>query len=422
MGQIYIIFGVVAMLLVTILYLGSLKRGIQRTGYQVFKLTHYITAGLYLGACWAHWAPLACWMIAAIILLAIDRGVRLLRLVLIHTGHVDARNPIGFKKARANMKVFEDEDGGQILRIEFEHNHGPWRAGQHFYLTFPQLAWWQAHPFTPTTLASPHPRLQRHVYVLRVKKGITRRLADLVTTPGGESSLDILLTGPYGVGSEVADGGRPKNMLAIAGGTGISFVFPVVLQRLATSADNGNAGITQLVWIVRKTADIQWFLAEIEGLKRAVRNQTDKKAGEGDAPTDKVDVQILVTRESTTGAKAVNSSASSPMTSDVREETNKEAIFDTEVGSSISERIEALCAGGRFAQIKWFKSHHPDIAAIVNDFAALCKAESIGVMGSGPVGMGTDLKGAVAKLNQGLTVWRGEEKGDVGLISDLREL
>jgi hypothetical protein len=162
-GQMYIIFGVAAMLLLTVLYLRSLQRGIQHTCYRVFKLTHYITAALYLGACWAHWAPLPCWMIAAIVLLAIDRGVRLLRLVLIHTGHLDANSPIGFKKARANMEVLEGEDGGQIVRTEFEHNHGPWRAGQHFYLTFPQLTWWQAHPFKLATLDSPHPRLQRHV-------------------------------------------------------------------------------------------------------------------------------------------------------------------------------------------------------------------------------------------------------------------
>jgi hypothetical protein len=110
------------------------------------------------------------------------------------------------------------------------------------------------------------------------------------------------------------------------------------------------------------------------------------------------------------------------MISDVSEEISKESIFRTEVESSVSERIEALCTGGRFAQIKWFKDHYPDIAAIENDFAALCKTESIRVIGSEPVGMSTDLKESVAKLNQGLKVWREEERGDVGLLSDVREL
>ncbi|KAF7503422.1 hypothetical protein GJ744_003752 [Endocarpon pusillum] len=41
-------------------------------------------------------------------------------------------------------------------------------------------------------------------------------------------------------------------MLAIAGGTGISFVFPQILQLLAKTVDDRERGLTELVWIVRK--------------------------------------------------------------------------------------------------------------------------------------------------------------------------
>lgn len=427
MAEMYIIFGVVAMFLVTVLYLGSLKIVVRRTGYQFFKLTHYITAALYLGACWGHWADLACWMIAAIILLALDRGVRLIRLLLIHTGHVDASNPIGFKSAKASIKVFADGDVGQIVRMEFEHNHGPWCAGQHFFLTFPALGWWQAHPFTPAALSSEHPRWQRHVYVLRVKKGITRRLADLALGGGGESSLDVLLTGPYGAGNELADSGTPRNTFAIAGGTGISFVLPAVLHRLSAKTETSSTSTTQLVWIIRISADIRWFLPELEGLKKTIEARTEYKEDKlGQSAADKVQIQILVTRESedSTEAKAADPLPRNPTASDNSEVNRKETgLFQTATGSSsLAELLDAHCANGRFIRIQRLHNHHPDIGQLLDVFAASCSSGPIEVIGSGPPGMGSDLRSAVARLNQGGRVWRGEESGYVRLVCDAREL
>ena len=422
MSQLYIIFGVVAMLLITVLYLGSLKRVVRRTGYQFFKLTHYLTAALYLAACWIHWTGLACWIIAAVILLAIDRGVRLTRLLLVHTGHLGTKNFAGFKKAKAKLKVFEDGDGGEIVRLEFEHSHGPWRAGQHFFLTFPELAWWEAHPFTPASLSSEHPQQQRHVYVMRVKKGITRRLADRAIGGGGESSLDVLLTGPYGAGSEITDAGRAKNMFAIAGGTGISFVFPQVLQLLAKNVDDKEGGLTQLVWIVRKRADVQWFLPEIEGLKKSIEDRVYCDEEKINSSTDRVKVSILVTRQSANEAKSTDSCISSPVTSDISKEIGEDTTFQNVERSSVSERLDFLCADGRFIHVKQLENHHPQIAELLHAFATSCAAGSIDVVGSGPAGMGTDLRSAVASLNHGSNVWRGNQTGYVNLVCDVRDL
>lgn len=105
MSQLYIIFGVVAMLLITVLYLGSLKRVVRRTGYQIFKLTHYVTAAFYLAACWIYWTGLACWIIVAIVLLTMDRGVPLIRLLLVHTGHLGTKNYVGFQDGKSDNKA-----------------------------------------------------------------------------------------------------------------------------------------------------------------------------------------------------------------------------------------------------------------------------------------------------------------------------
>ena len=87
-AQPYMIWGCVAMFLITFLYVFSLRRVIRWTGYEVFRKMHYVVAMLYIGGCWAHWSRLACWMIASLALFFIDRGLRLFRTALIHIGYI----------------------------------------------------------------------------------------------------------------------------------------------------------------------------------------------------------------------------------------------------------------------------------------------------------------------------------------------
>lgn len=397
MAQLYIVFGVVAMILVTVLYLFSLKRVVYWTGYQVFKLTHYITAILYLAACWIHWAPLACWMIASIILLVLDRGIRLARLALIHTGHLDKAQLLGFKKAQASIKLFTDADGAQVVRMEFEHTHGPWRPGQHFFLTFPGLAWWCAHPFTPALNARPHPQGQRHVYVVRVKEGITRKLAQVAIVGGGEGSTDVLLTGPYGVGFER----RSRNMLGIAGGTGISFVFPIFLERLAARHGDGDDALIRLVWIVRKESDVQWFRHEIEKLKPTLANRKKKSSLD-------VSVMIIITRDR------------KPQTT----RSSNDAIHITHTSEKNPEDLPLPPpAQDTHIEYLYLADHHPSPCALLDEFASSCSnGGSIDVVASGPSAMGRELKAAVARMNCGGKVWRGDRSASVRFVGDVREV
>lgn len=87
--QLYMIWGVVAMVLLLFLFVFSLTPVIKRTGHEFFRKTHYIVAIVYIGACWGHWAKLYCWMLASLIVWGLDRGVRLLRTLLIHTRQID---------------------------------------------------------------------------------------------------------------------------------------------------------------------------------------------------------------------------------------------------------------------------------------------------------------------------------------------
>ncbi|KAL3424284.1 ferric reductase like transmembrane component [Phlyctema vagabunda] len=85
----YIVWGCVAMALISFLYIFSIRRVIKWTGHEFFRKTHYVVAALYIGACWGHWSHLACWMIAALAIWGLDRGLRLLRVLLMHVGYID---------------------------------------------------------------------------------------------------------------------------------------------------------------------------------------------------------------------------------------------------------------------------------------------------------------------------------------------
>ena len=58
MAEQYIIFGVVAMFLITLMLVLSTQTAIRLIGYEAFKVTHWIIALLYIGACWGHWDKL----------------------------------------------------------------------------------------------------------------------------------------------------------------------------------------------------------------------------------------------------------------------------------------------------------------------------------------------------------------------------
>lgn len=435
MSQQYIIFGVVAQLLITILYLGSIRAVVKRTGYEFFKLTHYISAALYLGACWAHWTPLACWMIAAIGLFFIDRGLRILRTLLIHSGHVNSGRLLGFKPATAIVKLFTDCEGRQVLRLEFEHEHKPWKVGQHFYLTFSDIAWWQAHPFTPASLPV-EDKCQKHVYVVRVKSGITRKLAVLAEQAGGQTKTSVLLTGPYGVSIEPEMQKQNRNdqlpnLLAVAGGTGVSFALPAVLQRakaLASSTNEAKTGapLAQLILVLRHISDVEWTLPELRQLCLAAQSQPN------------VSVKVLITQHPYNSTR--NTPSPLPASACEKDQTqttittksSSESITtvsttsDSDLVTELKRRVLgtplSTCSSMAWSNfsIQVFQAQRPALSSLVAAFTASVPVGRTRVSGSGPVSMGCDLRTAVAGQNDAARVLKGDERADVQLVWDDR--
>ncbi|PBP18615.1 ferric-chelate reductase [Diplocarpon rosae] len=409
--QPYIIWGCIALLLVCFLAVFSLPIVVRYTGHEFFRKAHYVVAGIYLGACWAHWNQLACWMIASLGIFGIDRGVRLLRTGLIHVGYLDPSKGFGFHAAQSQVQYFDDEDGG-VVRLDFEHNHESWGVGQHFFLTFPALTIWQSHPLTVAAVPPAHPALPHHTYIIRARRGETGRLKTLALsqTPSSISkdvntlpaSTPVILCGPYGKSLLAAP--EATNILAIAGGTGVSLTLPLALA--ATSLPS--AAAIDFVWVIRRASNTNWVADELAVLKR--------RAAQGNVD---LRIHIYITQEALSQSSTDVSITAVPESA--RGQNDEDSKVHSLTSSSSLSGNEKLVCKGTYEQ-KSLPSGRPSLDHIVNSFldARANSAYRTRVIASGPAGMGHDLRRAVAASNDAGKVWKDDRRWDVGLEWDDR--
>ncbi|KAF2717813.1 putative FRE ferric reductase-like transmembrane component [Polychaeton citri CBS 116435] len=365
-AQQYIIFGVVAMALISFLLVFSLKPVIAWTGYEFFKWTHLIVALLYVGACWGHWKQLDCWMIPSLVLMLLDQAVRYLRMLALHVKG-GKRAGIGFCPAQARVEVLGEGDD-IVVRIDFDYSHAAWEAGQHFFLCFPSLSIWQSHPFTPSSLPDPTSNVQHHTYLIRVRNGQTSQLAGLAKNP----SVPVVLTGPYGTALPRFE---TRNILAVSGGTGVTFTLPIALSALRQQWIAPI--VVDFVWIVRHGEDFMWLQKELGLLKAMLRKAPNLR------------VSLFITREATEEGPADNPSFA------YRDEKYTTRASDSVSGTSAADDL--LVEGPGYS-IQYLGNHHPCISDIVTAFLDRQSASggSMEVVGSGPAAMGSDLRDAVA--------------------------
>ncbi|GAB7354777.1 hypothetical protein MBLNU459_g5175t1 [Dothideomycetes sp. NU459] len=415
MQEQYIILGVVAQFFITFLYIFSTSWAIRWTGYEFFKRTHYAIALLYLGACWGHWDGLACWMIASLILLGLDKGARVVRTGLLHMGPRKGKSGLGFRGATATIQHFGN-DADSVVRIDFDFEHSAWKPGAHFFLCFPALSLWQSHPFTPVSLPDGRSKTQHHTYLVRVCKGITADLANLAQASGqaGTCEISIVLTGPYPGGSSTTS---TQNLLAIAGGTGVTSVLPAVLDALSCPTEVGSARAIDLVWIVRYARDLAWLAPELAELKTQLATRGSAAAA------GQLRVRVFVTREATAPSGAAPSS--SPMTPSrehAQEKSGKAPVVETTAAAAAAAAAAHLATPAPGFEVEYLDHSRPSIEDIVASFCA--RADICGgarqVLGSGPAAIGTLLREAVAKRNDASKMWEGDVAGGMGLVWDCR--
>ena len=379
MAQMYAICGVVAMFLLTLMVVLSTKTAINKFGYEFFKITHWILAILYIAACWAHWDRLWCWMVASLALIAIDQGIRTFRTCYLHMNGKKGGS-IGFKCAQASIQVLGDAEDS-VVRLDFDYEHRePWKPGQHFHICFPSLSIWQSHPYTPVSLPDPRRTTQHHTYVLRVRDGITAKLAGLHDS----GTVPVILTGPYGSESPKHE---TKNVLAVAGGTGVTFTLPVVFAALGQPMIP--AANVEFVWIVRRARDLRWLTTELNQLKTLLKSFPSLR------------MNIFITRESMAASDATLKANALD-----EKDLDKGAVelSTSSMGSGVlSDLLDRCCE--RFTLL-FLGDHHPSVAEVVDDFMERAgnNGGNVEILGSGPEGIGSDMRTAVSKIKTRETV------------------
>jgi predicted ferric reductase len=415
-SQRYMIWGVVAMFFVTAMFVLSTPWAVRRTGYEFFRKAHYVMAMLYIGACWGHWSKLNCYLIPSLLIWFIDRGLRLVRTALLHYNYL-VGGSMGSRAAEASITRFSDPENGDVVRLDFEHPSDAWAVGQHFYLCFLAISIWQAHPFTPCSLPEDTDGGVKHSYILRAKKGATKSLVDLAASASCQGTLNndeklqilstsVILAGPYG--RSVIEHLAPNtNILCVTGGTGITFVLPVLLQ-LVRETQHVDQQI-ELVWAVRRGADVAWIQQELGVLSRLKGRR--------------IKIRVFVTREQdardcTTGKKLFN-----------KKEVDVQEKFESRLSSEISSSASSSAKDDRQnhapaetvgAILTTMDGRRPDLHTVVSDFIDSSARGPTTVYASGPGSMISDLRKAVAQCNAPGKVWRGEERYDVRLVCDDR--
>ncbi len=398
--QLYMIWGVVAQILLLLIFALSTPWGIRLTGYEFFRKAHYVLAMVYIGACWGHWKQLRCFMLPSLLLWFLDRGARLIRTALIHHQYLPEERT-GFKSVASRLTHFPDAEHGDVVRLDFKHRQDAWNIGHHFYLCFTEGSIWQSHPFTPLNLPEVRDGAVSHSYIFRAKKGETKKIAELAAeklSVSKDATTPVILQGPYGE-SITEDLTPDMNVLCVAGGTGLTYVLPVLLD-LAQKPASKDRNI-ELVWAIRKKDNILWVEKELNLLRNAAKSRGIK-------------IQIFVTREQGSTTALVQDDTVVDKETKVQDVVGSTSSVSSAEGALSISPIDVQKIGGDGYD------RHPNLKEIVNKFVEDTVRGPTVVYASGPGGMISDLRSIVASCNSGSKVWRGNERFDVRLTCDDR--
>lgn len=408
--QTYMVWGVVAMLLLTILFVLSTPWGIRMTGYEFFRKAHYVLAMIYIGACYAHWDALGCFLIPALLLWGLDRGARFVRTAFLHY-QVLPSGAMGFRPAHATITRFADAESGDVIRLDLDNEQDPWTIGQHFYLCFTEGSIWQSHPFTPLNNPVVKGGKVTHSYIMRAKGGETRKLAEIAATKlaspvdgAAAATTPVILTGPYG--ESLMESVTPDtNVICVAGGTGITYVLPVLLE-LARHARPSDRAI-ELIWVMRHTNNVDWVQRELDTLYSVQKSLRLK-------------IRLFATRDASVPVSDNDSKPSS--IGEKSPATHAVGTVGSTVGLSAGDQKEVNVEGAveKIGGDKTEAQRHPDLTQLVQDFVETTVRGQTTVFASGPGGMISDLRTIVAGCNSASKVWQGDERYDVNLVCDDR--
>ncbi|GJJ08730.1 hypothetical protein Clacol_002949 [Clathrus columnatus] len=231
--------------------------------YEKLQIFHRVLGRISLGF------ALTVAFIPSFVFWALDRTMRFARTVLNYI-----RSRCYSRNTNGEIDTIRLVSGSVVLITL--HRKMDWKAGQNVFLTIPAVSRspFEAHPFTIATI--PDPPINKDLkegadynekelwFIIRAKDGFTRRLVQWATQSQATAPrLPItFVDGPYGNPPDVD---AFKNVILIAGGTGVSFTLPL-FQNIVKNAGQIKKSLCRSVafhWIVPHYDDLNWIASPL---------------------------------------------------------------------------------------------------------------------------------------------------------------
>ncbi|GAA6012427.1 hypothetical protein JCM10207_007083 [Rhodosporidiobolus poonsookiae] len=378
----------------------------RRRQYEIWLLIHKGAAIVILVGVYHHAPPLRHFTYTAIALWAFERATRLVQFFSLELLlRFRARRPL--VKATATLV-----HGAIVLRVP--NAKGGWKAGQHVYISFPSFlkVCWQSHPFSvanvpslaplppsptnsgsssPTLASPPSPRSDSNemLFVLRVQRGMTARLAQrLATRKDSTEKLSIAVEGPYG--GMRADVGRFEEVVLVAGGSGITHVMSVLADAVQkVKLNQARTRRIHLIWVIQHVEQSSWLLTALLFTAHLART----------LPHLSLSLSFFSTRGplshqlSRTSSREPVIAAHQPVTKEAAREGGRKGSLQAQEGA-----VEELRrVDERLAQRIRVAEGRPDIAREVREFVEQAAGATL-VVSCGPTVLTDTVRSEVAHL------------------------
>lgn len=279
------------------------------------------------------------------------------------------------RNGRADVELLDDGSGEALMLQVNIRAAMTWTPGQHCFLRFPTLGFFDNHPFTIASLAESPDYASipnTATFLIRPYNGLTdrllqhaRRSGDVIETQRpSPSSMGVFIDGPYGgINSSRSLHQRYDQAVLVCGGGGISAMLPWILhfaKLLEATEEACRLNRLTLVWCIQHASAQAW-----------VADALEHAAAAG------FEIIIHVTQEN--------------------------GAYSPESSSANDEDAKCLRPANRGNRRKVSYGKRPDIRPLLE--ATVDGSRSL-VMACGPDGLKIDVANAVAAMQR--RVWRGE--------------
>ncbi|KAB5570585.1 ferric reductase like transmembrane component-domain-containing protein [Coniochaeta sp. 2T2.1] len=274
----YMLFGFVATVALVAMFLQAVSP-VRHAHYEMFKIIHILLAIVAVVGIWYHLdlkdLSQIKYLYAVVAIWGLDHLARWIRLTYHNIGS-------------GGTKTVVEALPGNACRVTVTMAR-PWsfKPGQHAYLYFPTISYWQSHPFSAAWSDEAEaidsieklPMDRQEVlamnktsisFIIRARTGATNALYERASAfKDGRMLTRCLVEGPYGGHHQLQSYGT---VMLFAGGVGITHQVPHV-RDLVIGYANGTVAARKvvLIWVIQSPEHLEWirpWMTEILALDR----------------------------------------------------------------------------------------------------------------------------------------------------------